>query len=134
MCSHTQACMYSLDRDYDPVSMSMCYSICFSPSTEQHLQGQRKPLDNTTDKNRCCCYYETDHLFVRIHRMCICLHQCSVFVQTWTDIWQLHASLSSSRIYRAGFICATIKRNCTNNYKQVPTICCWLDKNIPTAK
>ncbi len=77
MRSHTQACMYSLDRDYDPVSMLMCYSICFSLSTEQHLLGQRKPLDNTTVKNRCCCYYETDNLFVRIHRMCICLHQCS---------------------------------------------------------
>lgn len=73
MRSHTQACMYSLDRDYDPVSVS----ICFSPLIEQHLLVQRKPLDNTTDKNRCCCYYETDNLFVRIHRMFICLHQCS---------------------------------------------------------
>ncbi len=49
----------------------------FLSSTEQHLLGQRKPLDNTTVKNRCCCYYETDNLFVRIHRMCISLHQCS---------------------------------------------------------
>lgn len=80
MHSHTQASMYSLDRYYDPVSMLMCYTICFSSWTEQDLLGQRKPLDNTTDKNRCCCYYETDILLVRIDRMFICLHQCLVFV------------------------------------------------------
>jgi len=80
MHSHTQASMYSLDIDYDPVSMLMCYTICFSPWTEQHILGQHKPLDNTTDKKGCCWYYETDILLIRIHSMFICLHQCSLFM------------------------------------------------------